>query len=94
MIEEVNGQPLNTYPSPMVITENTASPVPNENSAYISMQPDGSWLVVFYETASDVTLQCAQDPGQIRGYAPGSRYTFQFLNSGGQVLAEGGFSVE
>jgi hypothetical protein len=90
---EVNGRAMNDYLTPMVIAQNTASPVPDENSARILIQPDGSWLVTGWETASDVALQCGPLSGNTPGYAPGSRYMFQFLNSGGQVLAEGGFSV-
>jgi hypothetical protein len=72
------------------IQQATASPVPNENSEYIAQQADGTWLVVAYETAEDVQVQCGQVPAN--DYTPGD-HTVDYLDQDGNVLAHGEFTV-
>ena len=76
------------------IEQNTASPVPNENSAYIAEQPNGTWVVVVAESASDVQFQCGPQPGQTipPAYRPGS-HTVEYLDARGNIVAQGGFTV-
>ena len=79
-----------SYKASFGIQQNTASPVPNENSGYIAQQANGTWLVVAYETASDVQTQCGQIPAN--DYAPGD-HTIDYLDANGNVLAHGGYTV-